>query len=197
MAMDIDKYVERVQSGKYSKQQLESLLKNASAREGAERVVQACKEALDDLGSDLLTKDLGFREVVRELHRRGVQPPDIGILAEGNKRMIVFKNESGKVVTLLTRSKRSGTWQTTTDYGVAKKENVDENEYWVFVDLEHSPSEFYVVPAWWIHNNIWETHAAYLLQNGGKRKYNDNSKHHSISEKVINRWLGKWSLILK
>ena len=54
---------------------------------------------------------------------------------------------------------------------------------------------YYIVPDWWIRNDIYRTHKAYLRKHGGKRKYNPESKHHRIDIKRIKQWKDKWDIL--
>jgi len=49
MSVDIPKLIEKVNSGEYTRQQLETLRKNAIAKGGAPEVVAAC-EAIPTMG---------------------------------------------------------------------------------------------------------------------------------------------------
>jgi hypothetical protein len=40
-------------------------------------------------------------------------------------------------------------------------------ECWLLVDLTSSPAEFFVVPAWWIENDLYEDFQAYLAKHAG------------------------------
>ena len=88
-----------------------------------------------------------------------------------------------------------GTWQTSIDYGEVCCENVSEDEYWVFVDISSDDSDFYVVPKWWIKNDIADHHAKYLSGHDGRRPHNADSKHHAISKRRIIQWENKWQQI--
>jgi hypothetical protein len=49
----------------------------------------------------------------------------------------------------------------------ARTEKVDA--FSVLVDLGATHPEFYVVPEWWMENDIYEAHQEYLAQHGGHR----------------------------
>jgi hypothetical protein len=73
----------------------------------------------------------------------------------------------------------------------------DETNFWVFVDLgdlDASP-RYWVVPDWWIRDNIYKTHKTYLDSHGGKRARNPDSTHHSINESRLEEWQEQWDIL--
>jgi hypothetical protein len=74
---------------------------------------------------------------------------------------------------------------------------LDGTDFWVFVDLgdlDTSP-RYWVVPDWWIRNDIYKTHKAYLDSHGGKRARNPDSKHHAIDERRLKEWQTRWDIL--
>lgn len=140
--------------------------------------------------TNLQTAQIGIREICDEISRRGGQ--GVHASKEGNRSRITFVAKDGKSYTVSPRTKRSGTWQTSTTYGKRCPENPVEREFWVFVDIGLKPSKFYPVPAWWVANDIYEAHQGYLESHGGHRKENDNSTHHAIQVQRISAWEGLW-----
>jgi Holliday junction resolvase-like predicted endonuclease len=135
----------------------------------------------------------GEHFVAAELHRRGAYAvtfagnmPDIDILASDV--------EQTRTVAIQVKTSRSGTWQTDTRRGKTRASDTADGRFWVFVDLSHasSPPAFYVVPEWWIQNDIHEAHQAYLDRHGGQRARNPESTHHSIKRTRIEQWLERW-----
>jgi Holliday junction resolvase-like predicted endonuclease len=131
-----------------------------------------------------------------ELNRRGAYAvtfagnmPRIDILASNLERT--------RTVNIQVKSRRSGTWQTSVDEGRKCKRSSNETNFWIFVDLQDEGAlpGYYIVPEWWIRNNIYETNQAYLAKHGGSRKINPNSKHHGISVKRISQWKDRWDLL--
>ncbi len=142
------------------------------------------------------TSEKGFLATKNKIEKFG--GIEISEHKEGNKKYIIFTSTDGKEFKITTRSKASGTWQTSIEYGKKCHEKIDEQEYWVFVDLETEPSifyKFYIVPLWWIQNDIYTEHEKYINKHGGGRRDNDDSKHHSIKLKRIEKWHNKWELI--
>ena len=63
----------------------------------------------------------------------------------------------------------------------------------MLVDLDSDPIDFYVVPEWWMRNNIHETHQAYLDGTpDGLRRVNPDSHHHRITTERVSQWAGRW-----
>lgn len=139
------------------------------------------------------TKDIGFAKVYQKIKSLGAM--EISENKFGNKHTIVFTSPNGRVYHISTRAKSRGTWQTSTNYGRFCHEKIDENEYWVFVDLSSVSCGFYIVPKWWVQNDIAHHHEEYLKKHDGRRPGNDFSKHHAIHERRIIQWENKWQLI--
>jgi hypothetical protein len=145
--------------------------------------------------SNITTFEIGMKAVEKMLEKLGAL--NISIKKEGNKRSIHFYNSDGKSsFSIVTRSKTAGTWQTSIDYGEPSTENTCENEFWVFINLDNiDKPKFYIVPKWWISNNIYETHQEYLKKYMGTRKYNPDSKHHAVQLSRIKQWENRWDLL--
>jgi len=141
----------------------------------------------------LKTSDAGIRAVVDAIRSRGGS--QVKVEKEGNKTFIRFRSPNGRALTAISRAKRAGTWQTVTTYGKSQNEKPSEDHFWIFVDLGSAPPKFYPVPLWWISNDIFRAHMAYLKVHGGKRAVNDESKHHAVSLKRIAQWEGRWEIL--
>ncbi|MBL7177102.1 MAG: hypothetical protein ISS66_14855 [Desulfobacteraceae bacterium] len=135
------------------------------------------------------TARAGEHFVAAELNRRGVYAvtfagnmPKIDILASNT--------DQTRTVSIQVKTRRSGTWQTSTTEGRRCKRPSDQTNFWIFVDIEKAdqPPGYYIVPEWWIRNDIYNSHEAYLKKHGGKRKFNPKSTHHSIYIKRIEQW---------
>ncbi|SMN11641.1 hypothetical protein SPBRAN_1927 [uncultured Candidatus Thioglobus sp.] len=147
------------------------------------------------MSSHLKTMKKGFEAVQRKIERLGGE--NIQVSKFGNKQFIIFSTNN-KEWEIATRSKASGTWQTTIEYGEKCSEDINERQYWVFVDLEIEPSlfyKFYIVPLWWIKNDIYTAHQNYLRLNGGERPKSLNSQHHGIKLNRIEKWKDRWDLL--
>lgn len=134
--------------------------------------------------------------VAAELNRRGAYAftfagnmPKIDILVSNLNRT--------RTVSIRVKTRRTGSWQTSIDKGQPSKRNPKETHFWVFVDLGKSeaPPSYYIVPVWWIRNDIYVNHQKYLAKHHGKRKFNPKSKHHGIDLKRIEGWKDRWDLL--
>lgn len=101
-------------------------------------------------------------------------------------------------VHIQVKTKAGGrTWHASTDWGAPMTAREGETVFWVFVDLgdrDASP-RYWIVPDWWIRNDIYNAHRAYLERHGGRRARNPDSKHHAIDEKRLVSWLGRWDAL--
>jgi hypothetical protein len=131
-----------------------------------------------------------------ELNKRGAYAvtfagnmPSIDILASNR--------DQSRTVRIQVKTKRSGSWQTSIDRGKRCEPRENEDSFWIFVDLgkENDAPKYYIVPEWWIRNDIYEAHQSYLRKHGGKRKFSQDSKHHSIDSRRIQEWEGKWDVL--
>jgi hypothetical protein len=134
--------------------------------------------------------------VAAELNRRGAGrvelTPDI---ADSDVRA---ERPDGRTLEIVVRSRRTGDWQVRASAGSARAEDPDEARYWIFVDLgsELGSPSYFVVPEWWVQNDINEAHQAYLERHGGQRAKTPNSDHHRIPISRIESWRDNWAAIL-
>jgi len=136
----------------------------------------------------------GEHFVAAELHRRGAYAvtfagnmPRIDILATST--------EQTRTAAIQVKTMSAGSWQTSIKRGRAREVPTEvETHFWVFVELKKPPAhpEFYVVPEWWIENDIHEAHNAYLAKHGGHRAVTEESTHHAIRRSRIQQWHEQW-----
>jgi hypothetical protein len=134
--------------------------------------------------------------VKKKLASLGAQ--DIREQTQGRRIYITARNSNRtKQFRILSKTRRVGSWQASTTDAEACAEKKDETNFWVFVDMETSKpdADFYIMPEWWIKNNIYTVHQAYLARHGGTRKKNPNSNHHSVKWDRINEWFNRWDLL--
>lgn len=138
------------------------------------------------------TGQAGEHFVAAELNRRGAfavtfagNMPGIDILASNEKR--------SRIVQIQVKTRRAGTWHTSSTVGKKCKVKRDETSFWIFVDLSKidNPPEYYIVPENWIKNNIYEEDKAYWEKRGGSR----DSKHHGVPVKRIEQWKDCWDIL--
>lgn len=141
----------------------------------------------------MITSEAGFVEVQNKIKMLGAT--NIVEIRDGKKRYLRFTSLNGKQYNVTSRSKKTGTWQTSINYGVAREENTNETDFWAFVDISSNEPVFYIAPLWWVQNDIYEVHSTNLKRHGGQRAENNDSTHHSISKKRISKWLNSWDEI--
>jgi hypothetical protein len=141
------------------------------------------------------TAVLGYFTLAKKLKSLDIE--NIYLCKNGNKPIIIIANkEHSRTVYISSRARSIGTWQTSISYGKKSSKKNDENIFWIFVDLidQNHPS-FFIVPEWWIKNNIYKIFHLYISKHNGKRKINPKSTHHSIDEKRILEWKDRWDLL--
>jgi hypothetical protein len=141
----------------------------------------------------MTTVELGQLKALQKLTSLGAR--NVIVQKEGNRSFITLDAPNGKTYRVTTRTKTSGTWQTTTNYGARCTVDKNDLEFWVFIDLGREPHAFYVAPLSWVRNDIYTAHLDYLDKHGGHRALNDKSTHHAISGKRIAKWKDAWAQI--
>ena len=137
----------------------------------------------------------GRRNVEIELLRRGAA----SVTPYGTRTIYLQATNSNKTrtVQLRVKTKQKGNWHTTCDEAKPTDTPLDPEDirnFWVFVDFS-STLRYWIVPDWWIRNDIHEAHQKYLNKHGGHRPKNDYSNHHSIDESRLENWQDKWEIL--
>lgn len=142
------------------------------------------------------TARAGEYYVAAELNRRGAYAvtfagnmPKIDILASDVKQ--------NRTVSIQVKTRQTGTWQCSITDGEKCERKDNETVFWIFVDLSKgkNPPDFYVVPDWWIRNDIYETHNAYLKKRFGKTAITLDSKHHAVDHRRLEQWKDGWNIL--
>jgi hypothetical protein len=110
-------------------------------------------------------------------------------------RLRVRGTPNGKPLLVAVRSRTSGTWQTQASLGTPAPASPSAGAFWVLVDLGTDPVEFYVVPEWWMLDDIHTVHQRYLASHGGTRAHNAASDHHAIGTARVYQWRDRWDLL--
>ncbi|MCW2539413.1 MAG: hypothetical protein JWN95_1138 [Frankiales bacterium] len=98
----------------------------------------------------------------------------------------------GREVRIRVLTRTAGDWQTSTSYGQKRTAESVSTAFWVLVDLIGQQPQFYVVPEWWMQNNIHDVHKDYLATNGGRRVVNNDSDHHRITTDRVTHGFEQW-----
>ena len=139
----------------------------------------------------------GEHFVAAELNKRGA----FAVTFAGNMPkidLIACNQDQSRTIHIQVKTKRGGrTWHSSIVGSKPMNPPADETNFWVFVDLgdlDASP-RYWVVPDWWIRDNIYRTHKTYLDSHGGKRARNPDSTHHSINESRLEEWQEQWDIL--
>ena len=134
--------------------------------------------------------DRGIAAVVEEVTRRGgrarVEP------AGTTREVVVTGEDYDGEVRLLVRARTAGDWHTRASYGEPRAEDEHPGAFWVLVHLSPGTAQCYVVPDWWMRNDIYDTHADSPRTHGGARALSPDSDHHAIRTERVAQWLGRW-----
>lgn len=135
--------------------------------------------------------------VAAELNKRGAfaatfagNMPKIDLMA--------CNQDQSRTIHIQVKTKRRGrTWHSSIVGSKPMNPPADETNFWVFVDLGGLDAfpRYWIVPDWWIRDNIYRTHEAYLDSHGGKRVRNPDSTHHSINENRLEEWQERWDIL--
>ena len=140
----------------------------------------------------------GEHFVAAELHRRGAYAvtfagnmPTIDILASDKGQTRVVR------IQVKTKSGSSRGWQTQTTRGQATEERPDETSFWILVNLGDvaRPPSYFIMPEWWIQNDIFRAHQAYVARHGGERPRTRSSTHHLIDRPRVEQWREHWEVL--
>lgn len=122
--------------------------------------------------------------VVAELNKRGAfAVPFAGNMPKID--VIACNSDQVRTVYIQVKTKRGGkTWHSSIVGSKPMSPKDDESNFWVFVDVgdTNTAPRYWIVPEWWIKDNIYRTHQEYLNKHGEKRTRNPNSTHRLIDE---------------
>ena len=100
-------------------------------------------------------------------------------------------------ISIQVKSKSSGSWHARFPRDAAEcSDDPAETCFWIFVD--HLGSEhpaYFIAPRWWVRNDIWRDHTAYLACYEQKYGYPRTSEHHGIRVGRIEHWRDRWDVL--
>ena len=138
----------------------------------------------------LTVNDRGIAAVVEEVTRRGGRAR---VEQAGTTREVVVTGEDyDGEVRLLVRARTAGDWHTRASYGEPRAEDEHPAAFWVLVHLSPGTAQCYVVPDWWMRNDIYDKHEDYLRSHRGTGALSPDSDHHAIRTERVAQWLGRW-----
>ena len=98
-------------------------------------------------------------------------------------------------VTIQVKTRTTGDWQTSINRGRRWESDPLDGRYWALVDLSHEQPAYFLMPAYWIEDNIASVHDAYVTQHGGVRPNQPTSKHHRITTGRVEQWRDCWGVL--
>jgi hypothetical protein len=134
--------------------------------------------------------------VAAELNRRGAHTAIF--LGNMPKIDLVATNvEQTRTVSIQVKTRRAGTWHANNRDAEPREENSKDDRFWIFVDLSNKDQhpDYYIVPEWWLKNNMYEVCVAYEEKKGRKVKFPFKSEHHSIPLSRIEQWGDRWDVL--
>lgn len=132
--------------------------------------------------------------IAAEINRRGAN----AVTLTGNAPQIdvlAWDNTGKRRINIQVKTRRAGSWPTSIREGRVSEEPDDESTFWIFVDLSGPRPGYFVVPDWWIRNDIASSHSEYLNKHGGVRPGNPDSLHHGIRLDRILGWRDRWDVL--
>jgi hypothetical protein len=151
-------------------------------------------EAVGDATTNRGVALLGIGAVTSQLEQRGATVRVTGESRFGNTLAVV--TPAGGRYAIYVKSKRRGDWQTDTKFAVPREPDEGESRFWALVDLASVDApRVYLVPEWWMQNDIYEAHQRYLDAHGGRRAETQDSTHHAIRPSRVEPWSERWDLL--
>lgn len=110
----------------------------------------------------------------------------IDMRSEGRRYRLRVSRDAAPVQVF---SRRRGDWQLGAEQPLAS-----DTEAVVFVDLADSPTEFYVVPAEQVRDDVRKRYDEYL-ERVGTRPNNPDSRHYAVRTSHVARWHSGWNVL--
>lgn len=136
----------------------------------------------------------GENFVAAEIHRRG----GYAVTFSGNMKgidLLASDVSYDRKIDIQVKTKTAAAWQTSIHRGKKQKAPAEVRSFWILVDLRADGPEYYIMPTWWIENDIFSAHRKYLAKHGGHRPKKDASTHHAIPMSRIAQWKDRWDVL--
>lgn len=138
---------------------------------------------------------LAMQLVEKEITKKGAKAVQI----QGEKKHLLKASSLDNThrITIRVKSRASGDFQISTREARKGNEPQEVKEYWILVDLTVSQTEpdFYIMPDWWIRNNIYTYYQNWLKSHGGVRPVTPQSDHHRVTLDRIVKWKDRWDIL--
>lgn len=133
--------------------------------------------------------------VAAEIHRRG----GCAVTFAGNMPgidLLAANLADSRRISIQVKAKSSGTWHARYPRDAATcGEDPDETSYWIFVDLGGEHPSYFIAPRWWVRNDIWQAHTAFLARYEQTHGQPRKSDHHGIPAQRIEEWRDRWDIL--
>ena len=142
----------------------------------------------------------GEHFLAAELNKRGAY----AVTFAGNMPkidLLACNSDQSRTVQIQVKTKKGGqSWHSSIVDCTAMEEPpnlLDVIKFWVFVDLGeyNAAPRYWIVPDWWMRDDIHAAQQEYLSRHGGRRARNPESTPHSIEEQRLAEWQGKWEIL--
>ena len=126
----------------------------------------------------------GEHFVAAELNKRGAY----AVTFAGNMPkidLLACNSDQSRAVQIQVKTKKGGqSWHSSIVDCMAMEEPpnpLDFIKFWLIVDIgeNNAAPRYWIVPDWWMRNDIYGVHQEYLGRHGGRRARNPDSTHHS------------------
>jgi hypothetical protein len=133
--------------------------------------------------------------VAAEIYRRG----GYAVTFAGNMAgidILASNIDDSRRISIQVKTKHSGTWQVD---GSRDGEQCVEDP-----GPPHSGSSwtwagdqpvYFVAPRWWVRNDIWQVHTAYLARYRQEHGHDRDSDHHGIPVRRVEQWRDRWDAL--
>ena len=135
----------------------------------------------------------GINFVVAELNRRGIVASILANNLFKNIDIIACNSNQARTVMITVKTKRRGVWYASANDGKSSKKISDETNFWIFVSIEkiNELPNYYIVPEWWIRNDIYNETKDLPLSKANSNTY----RHHGINVARIEQWKDRWDIL--
>jgi hypothetical protein len=99
-------------------------------------------------------------------------------------------------ISIQVKTKSSGSWHARFPKDAAEcSEDPGETSFWIFVDLGGEHPAYFIAPRWWVRNDIWQDHTAYLTRFEQEHGHPRESTHHGIRTPRVEEWRNRWDVL--
>lgn len=109
--------------------------------------------------------------------------------------VLAADQDQDRTVWIQVKTKRGRSWQTSITRGMPREPEAASVRFWALVDLSGDVPAYYIIPEWWMQNNIHDAHLEYLDRHGGQRARTKDSTHHAIPVSRVEQWRDQWDLL--